>query len=234
MEKIYPSFRERNIFSKRDARVVILTLFSLNLLVLSCKGFVLPMTLFVACSVLYGFLKISIKRVFIRFAEPLMIAGTLVLLKFIFAGEEGLRQGLLVSSRIFAAASLIIFLSFTVSFIDFIATLAWLRVPKLFIEILLLSYRSLFILFEEAAVIYQAQTNRLGYSSLRRGVSSFSSLAGLLVIKVFEHNSRLTTALIQRGYDGEFSIPEKKWNFHFSDILFAGFILGAAGWLWKV
>ncbi len=77
-----------------------------------------------------------------------------------------------------------------------------LRIPKGFIEIVLFAYRYIFVLVEDALVIYQAQKNRLGYSNVRRGLNSFGVLAGSLTLKGFEQSQNTAQAMVQRGYDG--------------------------------
>ena len=48
------------------------------------------------------------------------------------------------------------------------------------------AYRYIFVLLDDATVIYSAQKNRLGYSTIRRGLSSFGVLAGSLTLKAFD------------------------------------------------
>ncbi len=116
--------------------------------------------------------------------------------------RDGLREGLLIGTRIIGAVSIVAVLGFSTPFTEFMAGLSWFRVPKGFIEILMFAYRYIFVLFEDAQVIYQAQKNRLGYSNVRRGLSSFGTLAGSLTIKAFDHSQSTTVAMVQRGYDG--------------------------------
>ena len=125
-----------------------------------------------------------------RFSEPLFIIAVLLILKTFFTGraplftisffgqkiigyQDGLLQGLMIGSRIGAAVSLVALLGFSTPFTEFLAGLSWLRIPRGFIEIVLFAYRYIFVLIEDALVIYQAQKNRLGYSNVRQGVKLF-------------------------------------------------------------
>ena len=113
----------------------------------------------------------------------MFIAVVVVILKLFFSGDEplfslnifgaelvghkdGLIEGLLIGNRIIGAVSVVAALVFATPFTEFMAGLSWFRVPKGFIEILMFAYRYIFMLFEDALVIYQAQKNRLGYSSI--------------------------------------------------------------------
>jgi cobalt/nickel transport system permease protein len=83
------------------------------------------------------------------------------------------------------------------------AALSWLKVPQVLIDVALFAWRYLFLLLEDAQVVYHAQRNRLGYVGYRRGLRSFGTLAGVLVIKAFDNSQSITTAMVQRGYDGD-------------------------------
>jgi cobalt/nickel transport system permease protein len=67
------------------------------------------------------------------------------------------------------------------------------------------AWRALFMLYDDAGVVYTAQKNRLGYCGLRRGLKSFGSMAGMLTIRAFDSSQAMTVAMSQRGYDG--SLP---------------------------
>ena len=101
-------------------------------------------------------------------------------------------------------------LSFSTPFTELMAASAWLRVPREFIEIALFAWRYLFMLFDDARVIYSAQKNRLGYSGYRQGFRSFGTLTGSLVVKAFDNSRNITTAMEQRGYDGDMPMLRHK------------------------
>lgn len=155
----------------------------------------------------------------LRFSQPLLIAALVLLLKLFSGGGEvlftldlglfelvghrdGLAAGGLIAARIAGAVTTVTVIGFTTPFTELMAAIAWLRVPRAFIEITLFAWRWLFVLFDDALVVYGAQKNRLGYSGWRRGLSSFGTLAGTLVIKACDSSQTLTTAMVQRGYDG--------------------------------
>lgn len=155
----------------------------------------------------------------LRFSEPLFIAATVLFLKMFFSGSEqiftiglagfelaghrdGLLEGVRIASRIVGGVSLLAVIGFSTPFTELMAALSWFRVPQVLIDVALFAWRYLFLLMEDAQVVYNAQKNRLGYVGYRRALSSFGTLAGVLVIKAFDNSQSITTAMVQRGYDG--------------------------------
>ena len=98
---------------------------------------------------------------------------------------------------------------------------------------MLFAYRSLFALFDDAMVIYTAQKNRLGYSSIKRGLNSFGVLAGSLTLKAFENSQNTTVAMVQRGYDGTMPMLDHR-PFKYSEVVISFLFIMAAGLLWKM
>jgi cobalt/nickel transport system permease protein len=82
-------------------------------------------------------------------------------------------------------------------------------------------------------VIYNAQRNRLGYSSVGRGLSSFGTLAGSLALKAFENSENTTVAMVQRGYDGNIPMLKHK-PFRVCEVFCASVIVVIMGAVWKI
>jgi cobalt/nickel transport system permease protein len=242
--------KHEHLLTKVDARVKLFAALIVLIMVLSYRGFVFPSLVTLSCLFLCIRMGIPFRALVLRFSEPLFIACMLVLLKCFFSGKDalfsasilglkvvghkdGLMEGLLIGSRIIGAVSLVALLGFSTPFAEFMAGLSWFRVPKGFIEILMFAYRYIFVLFEDAQVIYQAQKNRLGYSTVRRGLSSFGTLAGTLTIKAFDHSQNTTVAMVQRGYDGDMPMLMHK-SFKTSELFASAFVLLVMGVLWKM
>lgn len=182
--------------------------------------------------------------------HPLFIALVILTLKtFMGTGEsvtllkmgafsvtgrpEGLREGLLISSRIMGAVSVAVLLGQVMTFTETMAALAWLRVPRGLVEVSMFAWRSLFMLYDNAGVVYTAQKNRLGYCGMRRGLRSFGAMAGILVIRAFDNSQAMTVAMTQRGYDG--SLPHVRGS-RLSGFQLAGLLVFAiaATTAWKL
>lgn len=247
MDHFSEHFRRGNFLTRVDARVKLLICLALLVMVLSYKGFAFPLLVTSLCLFLCLRMRVPLRVFALRFSEPAFIALMVVLLKFLFTGKEvvfsvevfgrgidghsdGLIEGLLIASRIAGAVSVVAVLGFATPFAEIISALSWLRVPKGLIEVMMFAYRYIFVLLEDTMVIYNAQKNRLGYSSVRRGLRSFGILSGSLVLKAFENSQHTATAMLQRGYDGDmpmfkhrpFKCPEV-----FASVLFV-LVLGVA------
>jgi cobalt/nickel transport system permease protein len=238
------------VLSRIDPRVKLLCAVGLLMMVISGKGFIFPLataTLCIAACLVTG---IRLRSLALRFAEPVFIIMMVVLLKFFFTGRtplfsvplfgieiigyrDGLLDGLLIAARIIGAVAVVNALAWITPFTELMAALSWLHLPRAFTEITLFAWRYLFLIFDDARVIYGAQKNRLGYSGYRRGIRSFGTLAGTLVIKAFDNSRNITTAMVQRGYDGDMPMLRHK-PFCKAEVAVSLAFLVCMGMLWKI
>ncbi|MFA5354841.1 MAG: cobalt ECF transporter T component CbiQ [Thermodesulfovibrionales bacterium] len=249
MHLFFEKEKRDNLLSRMDARVKLGFALCLLLMVLSSKGFLFPLIISAVSLGLCIWMRIPLRTFLLRFSEPLFITTVVIGLKLFFGGKEplfsctlagmtitgyvdGLREGLLIGSRIIGTVSVVGVLGLTTPFTEIMAGLSWFRVPRGFIEISLFAYRYIFVLLEEAMVIYNAQKNRLGYVSFRKGLSSFGTLAGSLVIKAFDHSHNTTVAMVQRGYDGNIPLMKHR-SFRRSEVAVSALLIIALGVIWK-
>lgn len=250
MEIFSEYFKKEHILSKVDARVKLIVALTLLGMILSYKGFTLPLLVTVLCLLLCLKMRIPLKVFALRFSQPLFIISALLILKVLFSGEDilfsinifgikvvghkdGLMEGLMIGSRIIGAVSVVAVMGFSTPFTEIMAAFSWMRIPKGFIEIVMFAYRYIFVLLEDAMVIYNAQKNRLGYSNVRRGLSSFGVLTGSLTLKAFEQSQNVTVAMVQRGYDGNMPTLKHK-PFRASEIVFSALFLIVMGFAWSI
>ena len=238
------------LLTRIDGRVKLLTALALLVMVLSAGGWQFPLATAGLCLTVCRIRGVPAKTLLLRFAEPFFIILMIVLLKLFFTGttplftlhltglqitgyREGLLEGLMIGSRISGAVAVMAALVMFTPFTELMAALAWLRVPRGFIDITLFAWRYLFLLFDDAKVIYSAQKNRLGYSGYRKGLRSFGTLTGTLVIKAFDSSQSITTAMVQRGYDGTMPMLKQK-PFRSVEIAAGCAFLMCMGMLWKI
>lgn len=91
-------------------------------------------------------------------------------------------------------------------FVQLIVLLKRGRVPRLLTEQILLTWRFIFIVLDEAAAIHRAQTLRFGYRRLPLGYRSLSMLVGLLFTRVLLRYKAMTTTLDIKLYQGDFHL----------------------------
>lgn len=240
---------DANVLTRLDARVKLLSVLALLVMVIGCREATFPLLMAGLSLAICRLLGVSARLLAVRFAEPLAIALVIVLLKTLFSGHEqlftfrvvgwelaghadGLKDGLVIASRMGGAVALVALLGFSTPFTDLMAALAWLRVPKGFTEVALFAWRYLFVLLDDAQTVYSAQKNRLGYAGYRRGLRSFGTLAGALVIKAFDNSQTITTAMVQRGYDGRMPLLRHK-PFRTGEVVTSLCFVVLMGVVWK-
>jgi cobalt/nickel transport system permease protein len=230
-----------------DPRVKLLSALALLVMVISCRGVIFPLLVAAVSFGLCLTLRVPLRVLLLRFSEPLFIALMVFLLKLFFAGEvplfswdlgwfrltahrDGLAEGILISSRILGGVSLLGLVGFSTPFTGLMAALSWMRVPQALVDVALFAWRYLFLLMEDAQVVYHAQRNRLGYVGYRRGLSSLGTLAGVLVLKAFDNSQSVTTAMMQRGYDGAMPLLRHQ-PFKSAEVALALLLVLGLGWI---
>jgi cobalt/nickel transport system permease protein len=243
-------YASKHWLSLIDARIKLIVALIVMVMILSYQGFGFQIFVTSLSLAMIVSMKIPRRLFLLRFSEPLLIVLIVFLLKIFFSGHdalfsfnvlgfhltvyrEGLTEGIAIGSRIMAAISLMAVLVYATPFPELMAALSWLKVPRGFIEILLYAYRYIFVLFEEAMVIYQAQKNRLGYANFQNRISSFGILTGSLILKAFEQSHTLSTAMMQRGYDGNMPLFQRR-PFRSSEIFLSTLLIAVMGILWRI
>lgn len=141
---------------------------------------------------------VVVVQVFMQGTTPLF---QVALFNYVLVGYvEGLSAGLLIASKVCGAVSVIIFLSVTTPVYKLLYAASFFRVPRVFVEVAVLSYRYLFVLFEDAMTVMNAQKVRLGYVGYWRSLRSFGQLAGTVVIRAYDQSIATYNAMCVRGY----------------------------------
>ncbi|WMY75923.1 energy-coupling factor ABC transporter transmembrane protein [Buttiauxella selenatireducens] len=119
-------------------------------------------------------------------------------------------QGLAMANQTFwrslAALAATYWLVLNLPFGQLIILLQRLRVPRLLIEQILLTWRFIFILLDEAQAIHRAQTLRFGYRTLPGGYRSFAMLVSMLFSRVLLRYQQMVTTLDIKLYQGDFHL----------------------------
>jgi cobalt/nickel transport system permease protein len=127
-------------------------------------------------------------------------------------------------SKALGAVACLYYLSLSTPMVDLLAVLHKLKIPKLFIELMGLIYRLIFILLVTAETMFTAQRSRLGYTSLASSYRALAALATTLFISAFKRSDELYTALEARGYDGELNVLEEPFKAHWTEYIFPGLV----------
>lgn len=215
--------QKENYLINIDARIKLIFTVVMIFLSLSCVKFILPISIAsLAVSALLS-VKIPPRVILIRLCAPLGVTilvmltqvflyGTTPLFEFrIFAFKltgytQGLERGLLIFSRVIGAVSSVIFLSMTTQFHKLLGAMRYFKIPKTWIDVTLLTYRYIYVLFEDALTIRDAQRMRLGYSTLSRSLRSVGELAASAVIKAYDQSLAVQEAMMLRRYNEKYSV----------------------------
>ncbi|MGP3592888.1 energy-coupling factor ABC transporter transmembrane protein [Vagococcus sp. WN89Y] len=119
---------------------------------------------------------------------------------------EGLATANATLWRSLASLAATLWLMLNLPFVQLIILLKRGRVPRLLTEQILLTWRFIFILLDEAAAIHRAQTLRFGYRSLPLSYRSLSMLVGLLFTRVLLRYKAMAVTLDIKLYQGDFHL----------------------------
>jgi len=141
----------------------------------------------------------------------------------------------LVLSRSLGSLCTLLFFALTTPLGEIAGLLRTLGVPRLFVELMVIAYRQIFILLDAFSQIRTAQEARLGYRSFKVSWRSAAELAGNILIKTVVRARHNHQALLARGYDHElrFLSPQRhlsRWHLFGAATLGSFFILLA----WQV
>ena len=115
---------------------------------------------------------------------------------------DGIDYGFLVFSRIIASASVLILLVLTISQIDLLESMRWLRVPGTMIEIASFMLRYITTFMKESKKLTMAQQARCGFSGkgFRQRMRNVASIGGLLVIRASAKSDGIYKAMLSRAW----------------------------------
>lgn len=125
--------------------------------------------------------------------------------------QEGCWQALLISVRFFCILTISLVLFGTAPFLSSIKAMRSLGLPRVIVDMSLLSYRYLEELSDTLMTMQQAMKLR-GFKPkgfTQRNLRVFAQLTGSILIRSYERSLRIYQAMILRGY-GSQSTPQKK------------------------
>ncbi len=120
-----------------------------------------------------------------------------------WVSAESVHQALTVLGRGSAGACALILLAATTPMVDLLDAMRRLRIPAPLLDIAALMYRLVFVVWDSAATIREAQAGRLGYSTARASRHSFGALGAGLLVRSWRRARRLEDGMAGRGYDGD-------------------------------
>jgi cobalt/nickel transport system permease protein len=122
----------------------------------------------------------------------------------LYLSHQGVRQAIDILTRSMASTTALFFIILTTPFIELAETFNRWGCPPILTELLLLSYRFIFLLAEVAQKIVTAQQARGGYRTRRLAMNSVSLLIRQLIQRTASRYQQLTLGVKARGFQQEF------------------------------
>ena len=138
-------------------------------------------------------------------SEPLWIWSPLPWLSFSIT-RGSINEGILVLARVAGGMAALIFIALTTPMTDLFLVMRQCRVPEPVLDLAMMIYRTIFMIMDQLVQTYQAQRMRLGYTSFRESVRSFSMLCGSVFIGSWDAGEDLIRAMDARCYSGRFAM----------------------------
>jgi len=169
-----------------------------------------------------GFLLVGVVSLAISFGGGDFLLGTLPGIELpVFLSRAGLAQAALVSARSLGAVAALYFLALTTPMTEIIGLLRRLRVPALFLELMVLAYRQIFVFLQIAREMRTAQASRLGYAGTGNSFHSLAVLGANLYLRAHHRSALLYRSLASRGYEDELHWLERDYPRSIRNLLLA-------------
>lgn len=138
---------------------------------------------------------------------------------YVTGSTASLEKGIELCITALSAVSSLYFLSMNTTMPDIIKVMKKLKVPSLIIELMILIYRFIFVLFKTASSIIVSQKSRMGYFSIRTGIRSFGSMGNAVFLQAFRRADHIFDAMDSRCYDGTIHVLSKESRINKKEIL---------------
>ena len=138
--------------------------------------------------------------------------NTIFQLGYLTVKSEGCWQAVLISIRFFCILTVSLVLFGTAPFLSTIKAMRALGLPRVIVDMTLLSYRYLEELGETLTTMQRAMKLRgfqpRGFN--RRNLTIFAQLTGSILIRSYDRSLRIYQAMILRGYGSNKSLSKKR------------------------
>ncbi|MEM1483766.1 cobalt ECF transporter T component CbiQ [Oscillospiraceae bacterium PP1C4] len=168
-----------------------------------CKSGVSAKTYLLLCGIPFWFVIIGSLTVGVHLSQTSEgLLSLPVFDRYLVLTQSGAAQAVNLFLKSMASVSCLYFLYVSTTINQLLGLLERLRCPKLFIELMMLIYRFIFVLLGVAEQIAVAQKSRLGNISYAASLRSIGILGSSVFIKAFKRSSDILNAMESRGYDG--------------------------------
>lgn len=148
----------------------------------------------------------------------------------LYMTKEGIEFSKMILLRSLSCLFFAFILFETTRFEKIIYVLYYFRIPNILIQILMLSYRYIFVLLNELAGMFNAAVAK-GFSPKLtiKNLTVFGNMIGMLLIKSYERGDRVYYSMVSKGYTGKTNIgniEKMKWKDYFLMTIMILFAVG--------
>ena len=129
---------------------------------------------------------------------------------YIYTNDADLLRMVNLMAKAMAAVSALYMMTLSTPSGEIISVMRKIHMPKLFVELMNMIYRYIFVIRETNRKMHDSAEARLGYVDYRTSVKSFSGTASNLLVVSLKKANAYYDALVSRGYDGELRFLEKE------------------------
>ncbi len=128
---------------------------------------------------------------------------------YIYCSDASLREMALLIVKAFGAVSAMYMLTLSTPASEIIAVLRSIHIPKIFVELMSMIYRYIFLMMDTQCRMKNSAESRLGYCDFKTSCLSFGQVASNLLVVSLKKGNTYYQALEARCYDGELLFLEE-------------------------
>ncbi|MBT9148829.1 MAG: cobalt ECF transporter T component CbiQ [Dehalococcoidia bacterium] len=138
---------------------------------------------------------------------------------FLSITSDGLERAALIAVRVMAAITLTLCMLSTMKFETTMKALEHLKIPTKLIQLLMFTYRYIFVLVDEFSSMSRSLTSRgFNKGTNMHTMTTLAKMIGMLLIRSYERADRVYHAMASRGYDGRMETIAE-FRMHKTDIV---------------
>lgn len=155
--------------------------------------------------------KILVKRTIYVFPFLIFMAIPLLIGGGIPPSDERVTLVLLLTFKSLTSLYIMFMIFSSQPIIELLNGLAYMKLPKLFISIVFLSWRYVFLLGEKLSNMYKALIARLFKPNVRKSsLKIYGQVMGGMLIKSIDTSDKVYRAMVSRGFDGTIPTSQPK------------------------
>lgn len=155
--------------------------------------------------------KILVKRTIYVFPFLIFMAIPLLVGGGIPPSDERVTLVLLLTFKSLTSLYIMFMIFSSQPIIELLNGLAYMKLPKLFISIVFLSWRYVFLLGEKLSNMYKALIARLFKPNVRKSsLKIYGQVMGGMLIKSIDTSDKVYRAMVSRGFDGTIPTSQPK------------------------